>query len=286
MTQATCGGISVESLGMSRKNFRQPNRLVGPIAQLFCVVLFFIAGGPLYAEEPPKLWKFGGDAQPIDHVLQSHNGPKITRQEHALQKGKKKELSKKQVLRTNKQGDSLQLPIPPDPHRSRGTGKSKLKLKKERPRTSAPSVRAAGVLQQNRATSRTDRLEEGSTTLGDAHLLLMGTGSEIRFRGIGREKTQQAHPIPVLELPSDKPKLVVKKISHTIEEHAAPVDEEHAVPVEVPVVELDHEIVAIDFLRSALPLTFGEKDNAMPKAPRINKARRPKKIQGLFGYSR
>ena len=142
------------------------------------------------------------------------------------------------------------------------------------------------MLQQNRVISRTDQREEGSTTLGDAHLLLMGTGSEIRFRGIGREKTQQAHPIPVLELPSDKPKLVVKKISHTIEERAATVDEEQAAPVEVPVVELDHEIVAIDFLRSASPLTFGKKDNAMPKAPRINKARRPEKIQGLFGYSR
>ena len=149
-------------------------------------------------------------------------------------------------------------------------------------------------------------------------MLLMGTGSEIRFRGIGQKKSPKAQPIPVLELPSEKPNLVVKKISHTIEEHAdavdhedteavdddhaAPIDqedsvaadkeyavatdEEHSVPVDVPSVKHDHQIVTIDFLRSASPLVVDQKDNAMRKARPIHKARRPEKIQGPFGYSR
>ena len=296
---------------MSQKIFRQPNRLAGRIAQLFCVVLLLTAGSSLYAEEPPELWKFGGDAQPIDKVLQSHKSPKvlqshkspkITRRENSVQKVKKKELSKKQVLRTDKQEDSSQLSNPAVPDMPRNAGTSKLKLKKERPQTSGLSVRATGVLQQNRATSGTHHLREDNTTLGDAHLLLMGTDSEIRFRGIGREKSQKARPISVLELPSEKPKLVVKKISHTVEERAAPAeqesvvsleqesavatDEKRTVPLEVPIVQRDNEIVTKEFLRSASPLTFGKKENTMPNVRQTDKVRRPKRIQGPFGYSR
>ena len=295
---------------MSQKIYRQPNRGAGWIAQLFCVVLLLTTGGSLYAEEPPELWKFGGDAQPIDNVLLLHKSPKMTRRENSVQKVKKKALSKKQVLRTDKQEDSLGLSNPAVPDMPRSTGTSKLKLKKERPQTSGLSVRATGVLQQNRATSDSHHLREGNTTLGDAHLLLMGTGSEIRFRGIGREKSQKARPIPVIELPSEKPKLVVKKISHTVEERAAPAEQESAVPVkqasvvsleqesavatdekravslEVPMVQRDNEIVMKEFLRSASPLTFGKKENARPNVRQTDKARRPKRIQGPFGYSR
>ncbi len=287
---------------MSRKISKKRNKLADRIAQLLCVLLLFSAGGSLCAEEPPELWKFGSDAQPIGHVLKSQKRPKITRRENSVQNSKKKELSKKKFHRTAQQEDSLRMPNLAVPDVPRGAGTSKLKLKKERPKTSGLSVRAAEVLPQTGPIFGAHHVQKDNKTLGDAHLLLMGSGSEIRFRGVGKAKPRQAQPIPVLELPSEKPNLIVKKISHTIDEIAIPVEKERAVPVnqesavaadtegaapiEVPMVERENEIVAIEFLRSVSPLMFGDKDNVESKARRTDKASRPKRIQGPFGYSR
>jgi hypothetical protein len=210
------------------------------------VALLMMAATGLVAEQPPALWQFEDGAQLIENILPARDEEQVVRQENNEKKSSQK-IRKKEML---KKQDDRRLSLIPIP--SENASESKLELRSERPEISLrPWQGIEDGLQPNETESRENHLEEAKRTQGGAHLILMGASSEIRFRTLKTQKSQQTQLIPAAVPPPDRPRSV-RQAAHT--------SKDHAVASKLPITDADaiddaeKRVVAAGYLKSAAPL--------------------------------